>query len=67
MKTYTQEEVLDRTLGMKGTPERDKYDVMVDDYLVGLAFRRAREAHSINVNTDGQDLLIQNGKKFIRK
>lgn len=39
--------MLDRTLGMKGTPERDEYDAKVDDYLIGLAIRRAREARNL--------------------
>ena len=43
MKVYTQEEALDLTLGKKGTPERDAYDAKVEDYLVGLAIRKARE------------------------
>ena len=44
IKIYTQDEALDLTLGKKGTPERDAYDAKVDDYLVGLAIRRARES-----------------------
>ena len=47
MKVYSQEEMLDRTLGPKGTPERDEYDAQVKDYLVGLAIRRAREAQNL--------------------
>lgn len=47
MKVYTQEEALDLTLGKKGTPERDAYDARVEDYLVGLAIRKARESKNL--------------------
>ena len=47
MKVYTQEEALDLTLGKKGTPERDAYDAKVEDYLVGLAIRKARESKNL--------------------
>lgn len=39
MKVYSQDEMLDKTIGPKGTPERDKYESQVKDYLVGLAIR----------------------------
>ena len=47
MKVYTQEEALDLTLGKKGTPEPDAYDAKVEDYLVGLAIRKARESKNL--------------------
>ena len=62
MKTYTQEEMLDRTLGMKGTPERDEYDAMVDDYLVGLAIRRAREAQNLTQQQLGERIGVQRSR-----
>ena len=43
MKIYTQAEILDATLGPKGTPERDEYDACAEDYKIGLALRRARK------------------------
>ncbi len=36
MKVYTQEEVLDLTLGKKGTPLRDEYEAKVRIFLSGL-------------------------------
>ena len=62
MKTYTQEEMLDRTLGMKGTPERDEYDAMVYDYLVGLAIRRAREAQNLTQQQLGERIGVQRSR-----
>ena len=37
MKFYTHEEMLDRVIGKKGTPERDKYDDKMETFLVGEA------------------------------
>ena len=62
MKTYTQEEILDSTLGMKGTPERDEYDAKVDDYLVGLAIRRAREAQNLTQQQLGERIGVQRAR-----
>lgn len=62
MKTYTQEEMLDRTLGMKGMPERDDFDAKVDDYLVGLAIRRAREAHNLTQQQLGERIGVQRSR-----
>ncbi|MDE5584722.1 MAG: helix-turn-helix domain-containing protein [Muribaculaceae bacterium] len=62
MKTYTQEEMLDRTLGMKGTPERDEYDAKVDDYLIGLAIRRAREAQNLTQQQLGERIGVQRSR-----
>ncbi len=33
MKAYTQEEVLDKTLGPRGTREREEYEEQVQEYL----------------------------------
>ena len=62
MKAYTQEEMLDRTLGVKGTPERQKYEAQVDDYLVGLAIRRAREAQNLTQEQLGERIGVQRSR-----
>ncbi|MDE7349497.1 MAG: helix-turn-helix domain-containing protein [Muribaculaceae bacterium] len=62
MKTYTQEEMLDRTLGIKGTPVRDEYGAKVDDYLVGLAIRRAREAQNLTQQQLGERIGVQRSR-----
>lgn len=62
MKTYTQEEMLDRTLGMKGTLERDEFDAKVDDYLVGLAIRRAREAQNLTQQQLGERIGVERSR-----
>ena len=62
MKTYTQDEVLERTLGMKGTPERDEFDAKVDDYLIGLAIRRAREAQNLTQQQLGERIGVERSR-----
>lgn len=62
MKTYSQEEVLERTLGSKGTPQRDEYDARIDDYLVGLAIRRAREAQNLTQEQLGERIGVQRAR-----
>lgn len=42
MKVYTQEEVLDLTLGKKGTPLRDEYEAKVKKYLTRLTKRKIK-------------------------
>ena len=62
MKVYSQEEMLDRTLGPKGTPERDESDAKVKDYLVGLAIRRAREAQNLTQEQLGERIGVQRAR-----
>lgn len=62
MKIYSQAEMLDRTLGPKGTPERDEYDAKVDDYMVGLAIRQAREARNLTQEQLGERIGVQRAR-----
>lgn len=62
MKLYSQAEMLDRTLGPKGTPERDEYDAKVDDYMVGLAIRQAREARNLTQEQLGERIGVQRAR-----
>ena len=62
MKVYTQDEALDLTLGKKGTPQRDAYDAKVEDYLVGLAIRRARESKNLTQEQLGERIGVQRAR-----
>ena len=62
MKIYSQAEMLDRTLGSKGTPERDEYEAKVDDYMVGLAIRRARESKNLTQKQLGERIGVQRAR-----
>lgn len=62
MKVYTQEEMLDITLGKKGSPARDEYEAKVEDYLVGMAIRQAREAHNLTQEELGERIGVQKAR-----
>ena len=47
MKLYTHEEMLDRVIGTKGTPAREKYETDINTFLIGEAIKRAREAKNL--------------------
>lgn len=60
MKVYTQEEVLDLTLGKKGTPLRDDYEAKVKKYLTGLAKRKIeREEQYTAALKRVEELMLQ--------
>ena len=48
MKFYTEEEALDRLLGVRGTPEREKY------FLIGEAIKQIREAKNLTQEQLGE-------------
>ena len=54
--------MLNLTLGAKGTPERDEYEARVDDYLVGLAIRQAREAQNLTQEQLGERIGVQRAR-----
>ena len=62
MKVYTQEESLDLTLGKKGTPLRDQYEEEMQDYLIGLAIREARESRHLTQEQLGQRIGVQRAR-----
>ncbi len=62
LKVYTQEEALDLTLGKKGTPLRDEYEANVEDYLVGLAIRKAREAQNLTQEQLGERIGVKRAR-----
>lgn len=62
IKVYSQEEALDLTLGVKGSPERDTYDAKVEEYLVGLAIRRAREVKKLTQEQLGNRIGVQRSR-----
>lgn len=62
MKIYTQDEMLDMTVGPKGTPRRDAYDAKVEDYLIGLAIRQARESQNLTQEELGERIGVQKAR-----
>lgn len=47
MQFYTQEQMVDKHVGVKGTPAREEYDEQVELMLVGEAIRKARDRKSV--------------------
>ena len=62
MKIYNQEEVLDITIGKKGSPNREEFDSKVQDFLVGLAIRQAREAQHLTQEQLGEKIGVQKAR-----
>ncbi|MCH5214341.1 MAG: helix-turn-helix transcriptional regulator [Muribaculaceae bacterium] len=62
MKVYTQEEALDMTIGEKGTPAREEYESMVQDYLIGAAIKEAREARHLTQEQLGKKIGVQKAR-----
>ncbi len=59
MKFYTHEEMLDRVIGVEGTPERDKYDTEVHSFLIGEAIKRARQSKNLTQEELGKLVGVQ--------
>ena len=54
MKFYTEEEALDRVIGEKGTPARNKYEDDINNFLIGEAIKQTREAKNLTQEQLGE-------------
>lgn len=63
MKFYTLDEMLDKHIGKKGTPEREEFDKEVDEaleeYYLGQSIKDAREAHHLTQEELGKMVGVQ--------
>lgn len=59
MKFYTEEEVLNKHIGVEGTPERDKFDEKIQSFLIGEAIKQARESKNLTQEELGKLLGVQ--------
>ena len=70
MKLYTHEEMLNKVLGKKGEPLRDKYENDINSYLMGETIKKARQSKKLSQEqlgkligvTRSQVCRIENGK-----
>ena len=53
-KFYTEEEALDILLGVRGTPEREKYEDDINNFLIGEAIKRTRESKNLTQEQLGE-------------
>lgn len=54
MKFYTEEEALDKVIGEKGTAARNKYEDDINNFLIGEAIKRTREAKNLTQEQLGE-------------
>ena len=59
MQFYTQEQMVNKHVGAKGTPAREEYDEQVELMLVGEAIRKARQAKSLSQEQLGEMVGVQ--------
>ena len=59
MKLYTHEEMLDKVVGEKGTPARNKFERKMDDFLIGEAIKRIREANNLTQEQLGERMGVK--------
>ena len=62
IKIYTHDEMLDKVIGLKGTESRDEYDEEMEDFLIGLAIKRAREAKKLTQAQLGEKIGVQRAR-----
>ena len=59
MKFYTHSEILDRTIGEKGTPDRNEYDAEMYLFHLGEMIKEARLAKGLTQEELGQLVGVQ--------
>lgn len=59
IKFYTEEEALNQVLGVKGTPVRDKYEDDINNFLIGEAIKRTREAKELTQEQLGERMGVK--------
>jgi HTH-type transcriptional regulator / antitoxin HipB len=59
MKTYTLDEVQDRLIGKKGTPERDKFEYELQMDLIGQAIKQTRKERNLTQEELGKLIGVQ--------
>lgn len=59
MKFYTEEEILDRHIGEKDTPKRDKFEADLHSFLIGEAIKQARQSKNLTQEELGNLIGVQ--------
>jgi HTH-type transcriptional regulator/antitoxin HipB len=59
MKFYTQEEIEDKYIGLKGTAKRDKYDEDIEMFLIGDVIKKARISQNLTQEELGKLVGVQ--------
>lgn len=59
MKFYTNDEMLDKYIGEKGSPERESFDADVEAALIGASIKSARKAINLTQAQLGERVGVQ--------
>lgn len=59
MKTYTLDEVQDKLIGKKGTPERDRFEYELQMDLIGKAIKQTRQERKLTQEELGKLIGVQ--------
>ena len=59
MKFYSEEEIIDKHIGVKGTLRRDKFEGDLHSFLIGEAIKRARLSKNLTQEDLGSILGVQ--------
>jgi DNA-binding XRE family transcriptional regulator len=62
MKFYSEEEILDKHIGVKGTPNRDKFDDNLHSFLIGEAIKQTRLSKNLTQEDLGTILGVQSAQ-----
>lgn len=62
MKVYTLDESIDRAVGVKGSPNRQKFDAEMEDFLIGVAIREARESMKMTQEQLGEKIGVKKAR-----
>lgn len=54
MKIYSHDEMLDRVIGVKGTPRRDAMEAELQSYIIGEAIKQARKEKQLTQEQLGE-------------
>ena len=58
-KLYSHEEMLNKVLGEKGTPERNQYEAELKSFLMGDAIKKARQSCNLTQEQLGERMGIK--------
>lgn len=58
-KWYTLDEITDKYIGVKGTPERESFDADVEAALIGASIKSARKANNLTQAQLGERVGVQ--------
>ncbi|MDE7153724.1 MAG: helix-turn-helix domain-containing protein [Muribaculaceae bacterium] len=59
MKFYTLEEMTDKHIGKRGTPERESFEADVEAALIGASIKAARKAQNMTQKELGEKVGVQ--------